>query len=56
MYQPWRNHCPTDLSSGYMFASATPDDDPNEIMARHQRKNDEQKKQVGENDPLLPPT
>ena len=30
--QPWRTHFPTDLASGYMLESATPADEPNQII------------------------
>ena len=30
--QPWVTHRPTDFASGYMFASATPADEPNQII------------------------
>src|SRR5262249_32680364 len=29
---PWRSQRPTDFASGYMFASATPAEEPNQIM------------------------
>src|SRR5215813_12022655 len=29
---PWRIQRPTDFASGYMFASATPAEEPNQIM------------------------
>ena len=32
MCQPWRSHSPTDFASGYMFDSATPADEPNQII------------------------
>jgi len=29
---PWRSQFPTDFASGYMFARATPADEPNQII------------------------
>jgi hypothetical protein len=30
--QPWRSQSPTDFASGYMFASATPAEEPNQVI------------------------